>query len=220
MERRHPLPLAGEGHRSSFRLLPEHVIAIEAGLFRGHEQGDLGRVANRLPAVVLFHETGPIGERCNAENLLEQRLLARSNGPATLTKLTCRLVGRAGDGDLAPVHDHDAHRHLSRGQCACLVRTHDRCRAKRLDRRQPANERLTSRHARHTNRQCDRCDGGQSLRDRGDGERDRGLQHETPRNVAPNAEQGDDRRDKQCDDDQAASERIEPMLEWRSLIGE
>ena len=92
-------------------------------------------------------------------------------------QLTLRPVAAAGDVDLARGGDDLLDRHLVLGQRAGLVRADHRRRAQRLDRRQLLDDRPLARHALHAEREHDRQDRRQPLRDRGDGQRDADEQH-------------------------------------------
>ena len=74
--------------------------------------------------------------------------------------------------------------HLVAGERAGLVGADHRDRAERLDRRQPADDRVAARHRLHADRQRDRQHRGQTLRDRGDRKADDGHEQLGERQMA------------------------------------
>ena len=113
---------------------------------------------------------------------------------------------------------HAGDRHVPGRQRARLVRADDGRRAERLDGTQPTDERLSTGHAAEPDRQCDRCDRGQSFGYRGDRQRDRRLEHQAHGAALRHAEQADERCDAQRQGRQTPSERIESPLERGWLL--
>ena len=107
------------------------------------------------------------------------------------------------------------HRHAVLCERARFVRADHRRRAERFDRRQPRQDRAAFCHTLHAQREHDRDDRGQSLRDRGDRQRDRQKKTVERRDVVPDAQQKDHRANRQRAEPQHTPDFFELLLQGR-----
>jgi hypothetical protein len=111
-----------------------------------------------------------------------------------------------------------AHLHAAGGESPGLVRADD-CRAtQRLDRREPPHDGVAGRHALDAERQRDRHHRGKSLRDRGDRERDPVQEDLEPGHAVQDAEQGNERHDREAEAHQAPADAGELPLQRRLAL--
>ena len=106
-----------------------------------------------------------------------------------------------------------AHGHAVLGHGPGLVGADYRRRAERLHGREPPDERPRAREAPEAGGERHRRDGRQALRDRGDGEGDRRLEHEADRLAAEDSRQADDAARPEREADQPTAEPLDLPLE-------
>ena len=169
------------GHEAAARVERRRVHARAGGaglggvqprLHRQRHQRALHRVAFGAPALRPLAQRGVVAQKPR----LDQRRARRAVGAVD------RALGGVADAldrALAVGAQQVARDHLVAGQRAGLVGADHRDGAQRLDRGQPADQRVARRHALHADRQRDGHDRGQPLRDR----RDRQADHRHERRV-------------------------------------
>ena len=153
----HPLAVGVERQLGHARTEAVELVLGNAAAVRGEHDGGFGRVADVLHLVALKGDRAVTAERGKAQQAAQ--------GVGAVVGHLLRL-GRA-----VRVRADERHSVLRKG--AGFVRADDRGAAQRLDRRQAADERVLLHHPLHADGEDDRHDGGQSLGNRGDGQRDR-----------------------------------------------
>ena len=219
----HQLALRGERQLAHARESRADPLGGEPGLQRGDLERALRRVAHHRDVALAFGELRVAREVRGREQASRLGALrAFGDRFAVDLHLACRRVARAGEGDAARGRDDHAHGHLVVGERARLVARDDRRRAQRLDRGQPAHDRVALRHALHAERQHDRGHGREALRHRGHGERDGVEQHadEDCRGdvlLHHQDRRAHDDRDRDHDRAEDAPETVELALQRRGL---
>ena len=200
VQRRHELPLRLERSCVEAWVPLALELGIDACLPRGDDERPLGRVAVDAPGAVLERDGGVTAEDGAPEELLHVGPHL-GDGAGVAEKLP---VG--GVADPREAIDPTAGRpelldgHLVARQGSRLVGTDDGRRPERLDRGQPADHGTPPRHPLDADRERDRDDRRQPLRDRADGKRDAG-QHRVDERVAAREADADQQRgdDGDCD---------------------
>ncbi len=184
VERRHVAVLCIERDLVQPRPLSADVVGLEAGLGSKRDERALHRVAMDRPRLAVLAEMGVVAQEPGAYERQcrgTAHLVARIAGKCQLTAR--RVAGTARDND-AVRGDEPFRRHLVARERAGLVRADDRCRTQRLDRGEAADHGIAGGHALHANRERDRDDGRQPLRDDADRKRDDRDKGIRPREIA------------------------------------
>ena len=210
VEGRHQLPLARErdhaqGSTLAHRRTANALERVQHSAIDGIDQG-----ARDVPAISLELAI-VVGRR-----LLPARLCGRTEERQQVISRSCGAIGP--QVHFAP-GGPDAHdRHLPRRQCPGLVRANHGGRAERLDRGEPAYERVPPGHAAHADGQRNRRHGWKRFGNSRDRQRNAGLDDKTPWRTLYRAQRGDHGGDRQGEPDQTMAKRIEPPLERRALF--
>jgi hypothetical protein len=180
VERRHVLPLGGEGDGVEPRQIARLVVGIEVGLAAEDDQSGLHRVAFRDPVVAVAPDGGVVAEHPDAQDLAQ--VIPVGGLEAAAVGAEAALGGVADPLDLDHVvgEADGAHGHLVAGQRAGLVGADRRDRAQRLDGRQAADDGVAPCHALDPDGEGDGHHRGEALGDGGDRDGDGGEEHLAP----------------------------------------
>ena len=132
-----------------------------------------------IPLARSFHQLCIVAQQGRPDQIGLHCLETRRFGTIRCD-LTLGRIARTGHQIFRARCHNPACGHFIAGQRPGLVRTDHRRGPKGFDRRQPAHHRIPSRHALHSNRQCDRDDRRQSFGDDADGQRHHNHQRIRP----------------------------------------
>ncbi len=237
VQRRHVLVFRLERDRIDPRKLLQQQLSPDASLRGDDQQCPFGRVPLDLTLAISLDQLRVVAEHPRPQTLQQRDTtmkvmdghfhFARHLHCACARLFWGIAIGRAGlspglqfpfgavadarDGEGFSARPHRGHCHLVLCQRASFVRTDDGGATECLDGWQTADDRLSSRHPRHADRQRDRHRRRQAFGNRGDRQGDRGHEHVDGR-LPPQRANGEvDRGQSQDDVEQHLAQVCDPL---------
>jgi hypothetical protein len=174
VERRHELVLRFERDGIDPRRCGELGLAAEAELGRERVERALGRIALDSPGTLLLEQLRVIAQHGHAAHECQHRLVV--DGLVLLPDLAFGRIAVAGDLVRRFGGDGGHHHHFHERERAGLVGADARYRPQGFDRRQLADDGVALGHALHADRERDRDDRRQALRNHRHRNADHGLE--------------------------------------------
>ena len=207
VHRRHHLAVGVESMFADSSVSGQQRRPLQVRPQAGAQERDLHRIA--AAAVLCAIQMRVVAEHRDAQQESGLAVIGEVELPGALAR------GRL-DLDFTRRRAQATHGHPVLGQGSGLVGQDDRRGAQRLDRGQALDQRVLPGHAPHAACERERRHDREALRNRRDGKRDRGLNHQERILAAGEPDGRDRRRHKQCRPDELTRQTRQPALEWRA----